>query len=567
MPHLDQVADRVRPANDSPANNPAAGATMQGDRLERLLLLVCLPAISMLMALPWLIESWVWSGWLAIALALGVNHRLLSRERQFSRRFGARSLVYNWTWSTLALAIAFYWSPAALAYSMASSYKVGLAIAVPILIWDATKLALPFWLGVRLAPSLQWSWLSVSCLAVLVESYFPGVFAWRLGYLQSEWIWTYQAADLLGPSLGTVTVFAHGGLLFLLATSLFARLHSKLPGTDTRWMLPRLSHGLVAVILCCLINLTYSLAVLSSWKRWLQSAPSTRVALLQVDPTYIDGLGKIQQLTNKISKDVDLVFWPESTAGCYEANLTDLSTWESVFPSSREPSRGLQPWPTPTCPLIVGGKTYTGDLEEPDQLFISALLIDERQQLVDRYHKRYLMPFGEFVPGADVFPSLHELFPMSEDVTASNDAHILCPTPTVRLGVMLCYEDMVPGAVTSLVKNKANLLVCLINGSAFESATTLLQHRKLAQFRAVEARRTFLRSAATGETCIVSPLGVITERLPLHVEAAITAEVPIVDYLTWHCRLPWLLPVVTAFVLVGLTICKSISYRRSATAG
>jgi len=38
-----------------------------------------------------------------------------------------------------------------------------------------------------------------------------------------------------------------------------------------------------------------------------------------------------------------------------------------------------------------------------------------------------------------------------------------------------------------------------------------------------------VRCAATGETCVVSPLGEITARLPLHEQGTLVAEVPLLD--------------------------------------
>jgi len=88
---------------------------------------------------------------------------------------------------------------------------------------------------------------------------------------------------------------------------------------------------------------------------------------------------------------------------------------------------------------------------------------------------------------------------------------------------------MVPAAAASLVDNGADVIVSLINGSSFKATLTLLQHRLLAQLRAVENRRCLLRCAATGETCIVSPVGTISERLPLHEQGVLTARVPLLS--------------------------------------
>jgi apolipoprotein N-acyltransferase len=115
--------------------------------------------------------------------------------------------------------------------------------------------------------------------------------------------------------------------------------------------------------------------------------------------------------------------------------------------------------------------------------------------------------------------------------------------------VLLCYEDMLPEAARSLVDNSATVLVSLINGAAFPSDVTLAQHRMLAQLRAIENRRALVRCAATGETCIVSPVGTLAARLPLHVPAVLQADVPLLDAWTPARRLAVVWPAACAAAL------------------
>jgi apolipoprotein N-acyltransferase len=159
------------------------------------------------------------------------------------------------------------------------------------------------------------------------------------------------------------------------------------------------------------------------------------------------------------------------------------------------------------------------------------------------------MPFGEYVPWADQFPELRLYFPMAENFTIGSEATVLETDGPARLGVLLCYEDMVVPAAGSLVRNGANVLVSLINGAVFTEPLTLVQHRLLAQLRAVENRRCLVRCAATGETCVVSPLGAIVDRLPLHTADVLTVDVPLVDRMTLATRAGPLFPALCGAVL------------------
>jgi apolipoprotein N-acyltransferase len=188
-------------------------------------------------------------------------------------------------------------------------------------------------------------------------------------------------------------------------------------------------------------------------------------------------------------------------------------------------------------------------------------LVDEAERLVGWYHKRHLMPFGEYVPGGDLISDLRLHFPMENEFSVGADAAVLA-CGDARLGVMLCYEDMVPAAATSLARRGANLLVSLINGSAFTNPLTLSQHRLLAQLRAVENRRCLMRCAATGETCVIAPTGVVTDRLPFVVDDVLTADVPLLEGRTLATVAEGWFPVVCGLGLVGWLV-RAVGVRRA----
>ena len=320
------------------------------------------------------------------------------------------------------------------------------------------------------------------------------------------------------------------------------------------------------MIWLCAANLAYGAWATTYWRRAATDGPTVRVALVQVDPRYNDSTQKMRNLANEVADRVDLVCWPESSGGSYDLALDQLSDERNVFALSRDPNRGLRPWANPQTPLLLGAKTYSGHRERPKQLYQTAILLDKSERIVGRYHKRDLMPFGEYVPGEGWLPGANWLFPIQHPVARGMEATVLSladekaelsadgaksprPLDKAKLGVMLCYEDMLPETSRSLVNHSANVLISLINGSAFSSRLTLEQHRRLAQLRAVECRRYFLRCAATGETCAISPIGEIEDRLPLVDPGVLIAEAHLLDGKTWFSRLGQFFPVACGVAL------------------
>ena len=500
--------------------------------------------IAMLLAAPWLRQELVPLEWLAVAAGLFWLPRLGG--------WWGETLVLVAT--TTALATAFHWSPDVLAGALESSYGIGLAFTVPFVVWDAIRLALPFWFVSRTVSDPRNAWLPAAAVAAASEAFITSVFPWKLGYSQLAWPVLVQGVDLFGPEWATFVLYAQAGVLVLVAHQFLGRG----TGTAGRAWTPI---GLAAVAVCA-ANLAYGLWAMQSWGARIAAAPTLRVALLQVDPSGGEAVGELQRLTRQACAEhagLDLVCWPECSGGSYHDSLTSFADEERVFAQSRDPLRGLRPLAEPACPLLFGGRIYEGYPERPRDIYQSAILVDRTERIVGRYHKRHLMPFGEYVPGSDWLPEMRHYFPMDADFTCGPQATVLPLGEKARLGVMLCYEDMVPSAAASLVDNSANVLLSLINGSSFKATLTLLQHRMLAQMRAVENRRCLLRCAATGETCVISPLGTITARLPLHDPGTLVAEVPLLDARAPGWRLGAAFP---AGCLAGLAVAGLVRLRR-----
>ena len=501
-------------------------------------------SIATFVAAPWIDQRLVWCEWVGLAAAL----LMVGRIR------GWWGELWTLLAAVTALAIAFHWAPQVLAYAMNAEPHVGLLATVPIVLWDAIRLALPFWFASRIVSDPLRAWLPAALLATSLEAFMPAVFPWKLGYAQIAWPALVQSADLFGPEVTTFVIFAHAGTLAWLAHAIPRVVRTGGRHDWTALAGPRASLLAVAV---CLINLAYGLGAMAYWGRVIESAPTLTVALVQANPEDEGGIDSLRTITKRESRATgdapDLVCWPECSGGSYNASLDSLADPNRVADLSRPPHKGMRPLEKPACPLLFGGKIYTGHPEKPRALHQSAILIDTSETILGCYHKRHLMPFGEYVPGSDLYPDIRLHFSMPDEFTAGADARVLTWGRGPRLGVMLCYEDMIPSAARTLVHESANVLVSLINGSAFTAPLTLAQHRLLSQLRAIECRRSLVRCAATGQTCVISPTGEVTASLPLHARDALVADVPLLETTTLACRIGLLFPLVCGAVAVALT--------------
>ena len=145
----------------------------------------------------------------------------------------------------------------------------------------------------------------------------------------------------------------------------------------------------------------------------------------------------------------------------------------------------------------------------------SAVLLRPDGQLVDRYDKINLVPFGEFVP--KIFGFVNRITQEAGDFAPGNRI-VVFPMGSERLGVFICYESVFPEEVRQFVKGGANLLVNISNDGYFGHSSAREQHLEIARMRAVENDRWLIRSTNDGITASIAPDGAVDERLPMYRE-------------------------------------------------
>lgn len=504
------------------------------------------------LAAPWMDQRLVPGTWVGLAVPL-----LLIR--QLRTWYGCLLMLVA---AAIALAIAFRWSPHMLADTLDAPESVGTGIALAIIGWEAIRVVLPFCVSAMVTRNALVAWLPAGLAAVVVDAAMPAVFPWKFGYTQLPWSPIIQSADLLGPDFTTFIAYAHAGVLVWLVhigTRAVRRGRWAARGEQTMggWKAAAAPMALAPLGLCA-ANLAYGWWAIGHWQDRMDTAPSLDALVVQTDPSPDDALPMLQDLTQRACRAPgeapELICWPECSGGSYEVSLEGFGDDARLKERSRKPER-LRPLQSPPCALLLGAQSYAGPGDRPVTIYQSALLVDGAERIAGRYHKRYLMPFGEYTPCATWIPWLKEAFPMKEELTAAQDACVLATGDKARIGVMLCYEDIVPSAASSQTRAGANVLISLINGSAFNDPLALAQHRMLAQMRAVECRRSFIRCAATGETCVITAVGAIQSRLRTDSVDVLRARVPLLEETSIFCRIgPVFPPVAGASLLLGLAL-------------
>jgi apolipoprotein N-acyltransferase len=390
-------------------------------------------------------------------------------------------------------------------------------------------------------------WVALEYLRSFLFSGFP----WELlGYSQFNRLQLIQISDILGVyGLSALIAFVNGAVFITL-----------LYFTKRRWLEAEITKHLVmgtitALILAVALCWTYGHWRLRTIDQHIAISSKTRIAVVQGnidqavkwDPAFqIDTVKKYNRLSSSIAdQHPDLIVWPESATPFYF--LYDVKPTELVFEGIRQTATDF----------LIGSPSFVQS-EDGVKYFNSAYLICPLTKNMSKYDKTHLVPFGEYIPFKKWLPFLGKMVAQVGDFKAGREGKTLL-WKTEQLGIQICYEIIFPGLSRAMAKNNASLLINITNDAWFGKTSGPYQHFSMTVFRAVENRRTLVRSANTGISGFIDPAGRVLASTSLLQESALVRSVPLMKTKTVYTRIGDLFAqtcFVLALILVLLEIFK-----------
>lgn len=192
-----------------------------------------------------------------------------------------------------------------------------------------------------------------------------------------------------------------------------------------------------------------------------------------------------------------VIFWPETAMPFY---------FQEDTPSSRQ-VRALAT--DLGAGILLGAPGYDRNPETNQYRFYNrAYLVPPGSAGLTYYEKEHLVPFGEYIPYADIITFLDKIVEGPSDFTPGERVAPLW-LDQVSMGVLICYETIFPELAYKRVAQGASVLVNISNDAWFGKTSAPTQHLHLAVLRAVEQRRSVIRATNTGISAIIEPSGVI----------------------------------------------------------
>ncbi|TPM28667.1 apolipoprotein N-acyltransferase [Mesorhizobium sp. B2-3-5] len=181
--------------------------------------------------------------------------------------------------------------------------------------------------------------------------------------------------------------------------------------------------------------------------------------------------------------------------------------------------------------MLIAGvvREEAGSAASPDSRYYNSVVaINDNGEIADAVDKVHLVPFGEYLPFADLLGrfGIDQLVAGPMTFTAGNERHAITLPGGIHALPFICYEVIFPDLV-AVDATSAQLIVNVTNDAWFGDTPGPYQHFRQAQIRAVENGLPLLRAANNGISAVVDRHGRVVDALAIDARGAIDVKVPI----------------------------------------
>lgn len=375
--------------------------------------------------------------------------------------------------------------------------------------------------GWPMAVLLPVTWVSFELLLnYLSDLSFPWL---PLGLSLSPWPLLAQAADISGVRGLSFWIAATNGL----AADAWLGWRA---ASD-----PRLRWRAVATRALAAVALAGAAAAYGAWRmRTITLEPLARVTVVQPNIPEEDKLraqdkDKYLGIAGRITREElartrsDLAVWPETA-------VPDFLWRNAHWIDSLRATAG-----SAGVPILFGFLDSTAPVRTGFEYYNAAALTDEHGNLSGQqpYRKAFLVPIVERVPFVN--PAWFARFNYFGSFGRGVDP-VPFSLPFGKVGVLICYESIFPQLSRRYRRDGVSLLVNITNDAWFGRSTAPYQHFSHLPIRAIENRLPIARSANTGISAYIDPLGRVHGATPLQVEGAWTHLVERAGITTLYSR-------------------------------
>ncbi len=392
-----------------------------------------------------------------------------------------------------------------------------------------------FWLSyeyLHMNWELTWSWLN-------------------LGNVFSEhpnWVQWYEYTGVLG---GSIWILAINLLLF---RGVISFIDNKKMQLKSR--LRSSSFHLFLAIVFLFGPIIYSYQIISNLSQ--KEVNSLNVLIIQpnIEPyeeAYMTSsnmlVSNILNITRKnLQLETELIICPESSI--------ERSMWESSieqYPAVDSMRRFLNLHPN--ISILFGASTrrvleedeevlpYAQSfLNNPDKYYYryNTALFMRSNKPIEFYHKAKLVPGVERMPFGAILKPIEkyaiDLGGTSGSLGVSTEPVLFNIKPNAFVAPIICYESVYGEFVGNFLNQSPSFIAVITNDDWWFDSPGYKQHFSYARLRAIESRRSVIRSANTGVSGVIDFKGEVLQSTNFYEKTAINASIPLNNIWTYYAK-------------------------------
>lgn len=184
---------------------------------------------------------------------------------------------------------------------------------------------------------------------------------------------------------------------------------------------------------------------------------------------------------------------------------------------------------------VVENPLIAGAILDDDRLLNTTILFNGQGVAKSIYVKRYLTPFGEYIPLRHIARLVSDETDRVTDFSPGAQL-VTHKVKGAKVGSIICYEIINDGLVREMANN-SNFLIVQTNSATFSGSAEGEQQLAITRLRAMESKRNIVSISTTGPSAVIDARGVVLSKLQDGEVGSLAAIVPLTTQRTLAMRL------------------------------
>jgi apolipoprotein N-acyltransferase len=173
------------------------------------------------------------------------------------------------------------------------------------------------------------------------------------------------------------------------------------------------------------------------------------------------------------------------------------------------------------------------------------------------YQKEFGVPFSELMPYFE-----KEITPMGRAMIRGHEPYVFqyqnFDNQLFNIALSICWEQLFPEKMANLVDNGAQFIALMNNDAWFGKTPGAYQLQSMTRLRAIENRRSIVRSSNGGISCFIDPFGRVYGKLPWYTSTFGTEDVLMVSKKSFFSQHPEWFPKCCIAIVIIIFLFSSI---------